>query len=71
MNYFGILAFQMTRILQMEKLFFNETEVFTVVEVQIVIFWFVASCDHVGGYQCYEGTCYPHIQDKSGVSRLL
>lgn len=70
-NYFGILAFEMTPVFCKWRSYLLMRQIFTVVEVWMVILWILTSCGHVGGYQRFGGTCYPHLHDKSGASKLL
>jgi hypothetical protein len=37
-------------------------EVFTAVKIEILIFWVVMLCSLIGGYHCFGGTCYLHLQ---------
>jgi len=38
-------------------------EVFTAVNIQVMVFWIVISCCVVVGYQHFEGPCCLHLQD--------
>jgi len=36
-------------------------EVFTMVKIQVEVFWVVTPCSVVTGYQCFGGSCYFHL----------
>jgi hypothetical protein len=37
-------------------------EVFTAINIQVVVFWVVTSCSVVVGYQCFGETCCLYLQ---------
>jgi len=45
-------------------------EVFTVVKIQVEVFWVVMPCSVVAGHQQFGGTCCLHLHQHYAASQL-